>query len=394
MTNILDFSKALMNILDFWMDHTIDPAGGFYGQIHANNEVEPGAPKGSVLNARILWTFAAAYKQDPQTAYLQTATRAFDYIRAHFIDREYGGVYWTVDAKGKPLDTKKQVYALAFTIYGLTEYAAATGSKEALDEAIRLYRDIETHSFDPTRGGYLEAFARDWSALGDMRLSAKDANEKKTMNTHLHILEAYTNLYRVWKDDGLRVQTGRLITDFLHYMINPRTHHLVLFLDEDWTPRSDTISFGHDIEASWLLLEAAEVIGSNDAFLRRAALDMVDAACKGLAPDGALYYEYEPSRGHWRKEKHWWVQAEAMAGLVHAWQISGDAVYLERFERVWNFIDRRIIDHEGGEWVWGLHEDNSLMQGEDKAGLWKCPYHNSRALLEVSRRLDCFKVTK
>jgi mannobiose 2-epimerase len=385
------FRTALTSILTYWMDHTIDPGGGFQGRIHADNRVESDAPKGSVLNARILWTFSAAYRHERREDYLNTATRAYAYIRDHFIDRRHGGVYWSVDAAGRPLDTKKQVYALAFMVYGLAEYYAATGLPQALEEAICLYRDIETHSLDSVKGGYLEAFAVDWGPLGDMRLSAKDANEKKTMNTHLHILEAYTNLYRVWKDPVLREQIRHLIDDFLRYMIDPSTGHLVLFLDEDWQPRSDTVSFGHDIEASWLLLEAAEAIGETPASLRRVALDMVDAACEGLAPDGSLYYEYEPSQSHWRKEKHWWVQAEAMVGLVNAWQLSGDTAYRDRFQRVWAFTNEHIIDHRGGEWVWGRHDDNTLMEGEDKVGIWKCPYHNGRALLELIRRLPAAK---
>ena len=385
--NVSVFATALASVLDYWMDHTIDPGGGFRGRIHADNRVEPDAPKGSVLNARILWTFSAAYRYERREDYLGMATRAYAYIRDHFIDRKHGGVYWSVDAAGRPLDTRKQVYALAFTVYGLAEYYAATGVPEALDEAIGLYRDIETHSLDTVRGGYLEAFGADWRPLVDMRLSARDANEKKTMNTHLHILEAYTNLYRVWKDPVLREQISRLIDDFLRYMIDPVTRHLVLFLDEDWRSRSDTVSFGHDIEASWLLLEAAEAIGEAPLSLRQTALNMVDAACEGLAPDGALYYEYEPSGPHWRKEKHWWVQAEAMVGLVNAWQLSGDTAYLDRFERVWAFTDAHVIDHRGGEWIWGLLEDNTPMEGEDKVGIWKCPYHNGRALLELIRRL-------
>jgi mannobiose 2-epimerase len=387
------FREALESILDYWMDYTIDPVkGGFFGRIHPDNRVEPDAPKGSVLNARILWTFSAAYRQNRREDYLDTATHCYRYILEYFIDPRWGGVYWSVDAEGRPLDTKKQVYAIAFTIYGLTEYYAATGDQESLEAAIRLYNDIEKFSYDKTRGGYLEAFSMDWRPIQDLRLSAKDANEKKTMNTHLHILEAYTNLYRVWREPKLQQKVYGLIADFLRYMIDPRTHHLVLFLDEDWNPRSDSISYGHDIEASWLLLEAAEVVGEKDEALvqplKKVALEMVNAAVEGLSPDGALYYEYEPSAGHMRKEKHWWVQAEAMVGLVNAWQISGKTAYYTQFERVWAFTDRHIIDHVGGEWVWGLKEDNSLMEGEDKVGIWKCPYHNGRAMIELIRRLN------
>lgn len=384
---IVPYAQALKSILDFWSTRAVDPEGGFYGRIASDGRAETGAPKGSVLNARILWTFSAAYRYDRQKTYRDAASRAFEFIRTYFIDKGNGGVYWSVASDGKPLDTKKQIYALAFTIYGLSEYHAATGDPGALDAAIGLYRDIEAHSLDPVGGGYLEAFTVDWQPLADVRLSAKDANEQKTMNTHLHVLEAYTNLYRVWPDGGLREQIDRLLTIFLVHIIDPSTHHLVLFLDAAWTPRSDTVSFGHDVEASWLLLEAAGVIGSRVETLRSVALRLAEAACEGLAPDGALWYEYEPGREHWRLEKHWWVQAEALVGFLGAWAVSGDDRWKARFDRVWDFVDAHIVDRRGGEWFWGVLADNRPMPGEDKVGIWKCPYHNSRALLEVIRRL-------
>ncbi|HTJ10664.1 MAG TPA: AGE family epimerase/isomerase [Dinghuibacter sp.] len=381
------YAKALQSILDFWSTRAVDPEGGFYGRITSDNRVEPGAPKGSVLNARILWTFSAAYRYDPQKAYLAAARRAYNFISSYFIDRENGGVYWSVASDGRPLDTKKQIYALAFALYGLSEYHAATGDPEALREAIGLYRDIEAHSLDSVSHGYWEAFSRDWQPLSDVRLSLRDVNEQKTMNTHLHVLEAYTNLYRVWPDIGLREQIDKLLGIFLDHIIDPATHHLVLFFDEAWHSRSDTISYGHDIEASWLLPEAAHAIGSREEEVCATGLLLAEAASEGLAPDGSLWYEYEPVKDHWRLEKHWWVQAEAMVGFLNAWRVSGDDRWKARFERVWTFIDAHIVDRVGGEWWWGVLADNTPMPDEDKAGIWKCPYHNGRALLEVIQRL-------
>ena len=374
---------ALASILDFWMERTPDPEGGFIGRMDADNKIVPGAPKGAVLNARILWTFSAAFRANNGEAYRQMADRAYHYFRDHFVDPVHGGVFWSVDAEGRPLDTKKQIYAIAFAIYGLSEYYAATGHPTALETAIRLYRDIEQRSFDERRGGYLEAFSRDWGRAGDMRLSAKDANEAKTMNTHLHILEAYTNLYRVWKDPYLERQLRALVQVFRRHIIDPVSYHLILFFDEDWNPRSKTISFGHDIEASWLLCEAAVVLGLD---VNTEAMQIAVAAREGLAVDGSMYNEYDD--GHWNRERHWWVQAEAMVGFVNAWQISGEPAYFEDFERTWTYIDRFVIDHLGGEWRWGLKEDNTPMPGEDKVGMWKGPYHNGRALMELIRRLD------
>jgi len=386
-----DFEIELNNILTYWEENTIDHKyGGFLGKINHENVVFDNAPKGVVLNARILWSFSSAYLHSKNDTYLKIAERAFKYIVQYFWDQEFGGVYWTVDFKGEPLDTKKQIYALAFVIYGLTEYYQASGDKEAISFALKCYHDIENHSFDKENGGYLEALTRNWMEIDDLRLSNKDVNEKKTMNTHLHILEAYTNLYRVWPDKELKKVISSLLNVFIEHIIDPKTNHLILFLDENWTAKSKTVSYGHDIEASWLLLEAAEVI-QDEKLIERfklVAVQMADAASKGIASNGALIYECEPAADHIIGEKHWWVQAEAMVGFFNAWQLTGEQKYYNHFTGLWSFVDKYIIDHERGEWVWGINEDYSIMDHEDKVGLWKCPYHNSRACLEILHRLD------
>lgn len=383
------FRQELDRILTYWSTHAPDEQyGGFHGQITEENEVIAQAPKGAVLNARILWTFSAAYRHQPQPEHLALATRAFEYLEQHFLDAEYGGLFWSVDYRGRPLDTKKQIYALAFAIYGLSEYYAASGNARALQHAQALFRTIEQHSFDQENGGYLEALSREWRAADDLRLSDKDANEKKTMNTHLHILEAYTNLYRVWPDAQLHQQIRHLLTVFAEHIIDSRTQHLLLFFDENWVSKSATVSFGHDIEAAWLLLEAAEVL-DDEALIgqfKQVAVQMARAAAKGLDPDGGMSYEFEPKHQHWIREKHWWVQAEAMVGFLNAYQLSGEEHFQDKFSAVWDFTREHLIDHENGEWFWGVQPDYSRMPGEDKAGFWKCPYHNSRALLEVLHR--------
>ncbi|UOG75351.1 AGE family epimerase/isomerase [Hymenobacter tibetensis] len=384
------FQEELDRILTYWSTHMLDTAhGGFYGQITDENNVVAQAPKGSVLNARILWTFSAAYRRQPNPTHLALATRAFGYLEKHFLDAEHGGVFWSVDYLGQPLDTRKQIYALAFAVYGLSEYYAASGNERALQHAQALFRAIEQHSFDPEHGGYLEALARDWSPLADLRLSDKDANEKKTMNTHLHILEAYTNLYRVWPDPQLRAQTQELLEVFQAHIIDPTSHQLHLFLDEQWQPKSTLVSFGHDIEASWLLLEAAEVLGNEDLVtqFRRVAVDMATTATRGLDTDGGLNYEFDPAQEHGDRDKHWWVQAEAMVGLLNAYQVSGQRRFYEQFQAVWEFTRTHLLDYAHGEWLWGVTATHLPMTGEDKAGFWKCPYHNTRACLEVLARL-------
>jgi mannobiose 2-epimerase len=384
-----DFQQELENILAYWATHAPDPVhGGFYGQIDNDNQPHPLAPKGSVLNARILWTFAAAYGHTRNAAHLAVARRAYDYLTTHFLDPDFGGVYWAVDYQGQPLDIKKQLYALAFSLYGLAEYYRASGEPAALAHAQALFRTIEQRSFDPQHGGYFEAFSREWQPLADLRLSAKDANEQKTTNTHLHILEAYATLYQVWPDPTLARQLGGLLANFRDHIIDPHTHHLTLFFNESWQPKPDVISFGHDVEAAWLLLQAAEVLGDAGmlACFRPAAVQLATAAAEGLAPDGSLRYELEPG-GHWAADRHWWVQAEAVIGFYNAYQVSADVQFRDRSAGAWRFIQQHLLDRERGEWYWGVRPDYSLMPGEDKAGLWKCPYHNGRACLEMLRRL-------
>lgn len=388
---ITQFQRELDHILTYWRTHVPDKKyGGFYGKVDNDNHAEERAPKGAVLNARILWTFSAAYNHEARPEYLEQARVAFAYLTRHFIDSAFGGVFWSVDFRGQPLDTKKQIYALAFAIYGLTEFYRASGEAAALTMAQELFQAIEAHSFDAVHGGYLEALAQDWTPLADLRLSDKDANEKKTMNTHLHVLEAYANLYRVWPDPALKKQLQGLLTVFADYIIDPQTQHLILFFDEDWTAKSTAVSFGHDIEAAWLLLEAAEVLGDEEAVkqFRARAVQLARAAAEGLNDAGGLNYEYEPVRPHWNRERHWWVQAEAMVGFLNAFEISGEPFFYDAFLGVWEFTQAHIIDHARGEWYWGVQADNTaLMAGEDKAGFWKCPYHNARACLEIIRRL-------
>ncbi len=385
-----DLQNELERILSFWMKYTIDTKdGGFYGTLDNENNIYANAPKGSVLNSRILWAFSAAYNLTNDVAYLQTAHRAFDYIRDHFFDKEFGGVYWTVDAKGDPLDTKKQFYALSFAIYGLSEFYKCDRNEQAKDLAIALHNSTVTHSYDPVYGGYAEALSRDWKEIADLRLSKKDANEKKSMNTHLHILEGFANLYQVWPDEKLKERIEYLIHIFLNYIIDRNNYHLILFFDEKWNRRSNIFSYGHDIEAAWLLQEAAEKIGIAEltSKVKEESVKISNAAIEGLDEDGGLWYEYDADTSHLIKEKHSWPQAEAMIGFYNAWQITGEESYLKKSFASWHFVQNRILDKKNGEWLWGVKENYEVMN-EDKVGIWKCPYHNSRACIELINRID------
>lgn len=379
------------NILPFWMkEMKDDEQGGFYGRISGDNVLDKSASKGAILNARILWTFSAAYRVLRKNEYLEMATRAKRYLLDYFYDFEFGGVYWEVDSAGNPLDTKKQIYAIGFAIYGLSEYTRATGDVEALDFAKKLFEVIEKYSFDADQNGYLEALTREWNPIADMRLSEKDENEKKTMNTHLHILEPYTNLYRVWKDERLKKQIHNLVNLFLDKILDSETYHLNLFFEDDWTNKYQIISYGHDIEASWLIHEAALVLGDKD-LLKKVEPNIIRiarAADEGLNTDGSMIYENFVAQGKVDRELHWWVQAENIVGHINLFQYFHDDKALEIALLCWNFVKCHLVDNEHGEWYWSLFSDGTVNKIDDKAGFWKCPYHNGRMCLEILERMN------
>ena len=382
--------ELLDNILPFWINHTVDEVnGGFFGAVTNDLLVRNTEPRSAVLYARILWTFAAAYHLDPADRYLDIARRAYDYLTRYFVDRNYGGVYWTVDCRGKPVNDRKHIYAQGFAIYGLAEYYRATGEPESLKLAQDLFRLIEANSFDPIHQGNIECRSRAWGELADMRLSALEPDCRKSMNTLLHLMEAYTNLLRVWDNAGLKARQRGLIEVFPRRIIDPQTHHFRLFFDDDWTSLSDLISFGHDIEGSWLIVEAAEVQGDASLLVqaREAAVKMAEAVfSQGLDADGSLFYE-AGRQGIRNDQKHWWPQAEAVVGFYNAYQISGRAELAAAADRVWSYIEDQVVDRTHGEWFKVLRRDGTPNLDHVKTGPWECPYHNSRACFEMLSRL-------
>lgn len=377
------------NILPYWVDRMEDHVeGGFYGRITGHEMLMAEAEKGAILNARILWTFSAACRLLKKGEYMKTAERAKRYLLDHFYDKEYGGVYWALDYKGQPIDTKKQIYALGFAIYGLSEYHRATGDQEALDYAIKLFESIEEHSFDTQKNGYFEAFTREWEEIADMRLSEKDANERKTMNTHLHILEPYTNLYRVWKDERLKKQLKNLIELFLDKILDKKTGHLRLFFDDDWNTNYDILSYGHDIEASWLIHEAAIELGDEEILEKVVPVvkRIAEAASEGYALGEGMIYEKNITANHTDTDRHWWVQAEAVVGYANLYQHFDDDFALQKALDCWEFIKGHLIDFKYGEWFWSVDANGKINREDDKAGFWKCPYHNGRMCMEVIER--------
>ncbi len=279
---------------------------------------------------------------------------------------------------------------MGFAIYGLSEYARATGDDEALAYAIRLFETIEEHSFDPVKNGYCEALTREWGEIADMRLSAKDENERKTMNTHLHILEPYTNLFRIWKDARLEKQLRNLTALFTERILNIKTGHLELFFNDDWVSKYRIVSYGHDIEASWLIHEAALVLGDKDLLEKVEPLVeyIAAAADEGLTPDGSMIYEAFPDKGETDTDRHWWVQAENVVGHVNLYQHFDDEVAMQKALRCWDFIKQHLVDYEHGEWHWSVRADGTVNTDDDKAGFWKCPYHNGRMCMEIIERFS------
>lgn len=422
--------ELLDDILPFWRGRAVDELrGGFIGQMSNDLRIQDDAPKGLILNARILWSFSAFYRYTKQDQDRVLAQRAYEYLTDHFLDQQYGGYFWELDPSGTVLDDKKKIYGQAFCIYALAEYYRTFNESRALRQAVEVFDLMEAHADDEEYGGYFEVMSRDWRPCEDMRLSDKDMNEKKSMNNHLHVLEGYTNLLRVWlpssrgrltpgvekeerRRDVLAVSLQDLIDVFRRHIVNREQTHFQHFFDEVWTPRSDSYTFGHDIEGSWLLCEAAEVLmlrgfsDGRDALVspaekheqetlatrrttevRSLAAKMARSALdEGLDKDGGLFYEGRDGQII-NPNKEWWPQAEAVVGFWNAWQLSGDAAFRDAAVRCWQFIKDKVVDHERGEWLWCIRPDGTPDPAQPKVSAWKGPYHNGRCCLEIIRRV-------
>lgn len=386
-----DASRELTeNILPFTMQHVADwEHGGFYGYVANDRTAQKDAPKAIVQHSRILWTFSRAYRVLGSAAYLPVIARARNALADWFWDREHGGYSWMVSCQGMPLQADKFAFGQAYAIYGLAEDYLATGNTESLGRALQTFRLLEEHGRDLECGGYWEARHRDWAPAPELRVDETDLPVVKGMNSHLHLLEAYANLLHASGDDRVRASLRSVIDIMSAGILDAGTHHLSLFFDRNWHSLSDTISYGHDIEASWLLVEAAEALGEPGqvAKAREAALGIANATLElGVDTDGSLFYAGNPA-GVTEREKIWWPQAEAVVGFMNAYQLNRDPRFLQAVLDCWRFIQERLVDIKHGDWFWGVDGTGRPLDRQ-KAGPWKTPYHNGRACLEVMRRVQ------
>jgi mannobiose 2-epimerase len=377
--------EVLEYILPFHTQFCVDQEqGGFYGHVDDDRTAHPNAPKGLVQHSRILWAFAHAYRHFADPPYLETASRAYWYLLRNFWDAYHQGMIWLVDGQGQPVDSHKIIYGQAFAIYGLSEYFLATGEEQSLDTAVSLFRTLERHATDPHYGGYFDAFLKDWHFTDAINVDETAEPTVKSMNTHLHMLEAYTNLLRAWESPQLRDRLRALIQIMIEHIIDQERGQMKMHFTVDWQSLTNFVSYGHDIEASWLLVEATELLGEEEllAKVSSVALHMAQVAYdEGLDVDGSL-------RDHDNNDDRiWWVQTEAMVGFFNAYQLSGKPHFLQASLDCWRYVQELLIDRQYGEWIWGLNGDGSPISRE-KAGLWKSPYHNGRACLEIMRRIE------
>lgn len=392
------------DILPYWMRYGVDRAGdGFYGAVDLQNRPVLTANKACVLNARILWAFSAAAAAYKDADYAAMGQRAYHVVTTYFADREHGGFFMELTPDNRPADTTKHTYAQAFVLYALCKHYAFQPAPERLQYIQDLFALLEANTADPSGVGYRESFTRDWQPLAKNRMA--DHDEPKTMNTHLHVVEAYAALYQVWRNSQVGARLRSLLLLFLDKIIRP-SGHLGIFFDDALNEADASrgiCSFGHDVEASWLLLEAAEILGDPLILerMRPISIRMLNAVERaGFDKDGGMFLESSREGSHLRTNKHWWIQAETLVGMMNSFELTHDPRYWENVKLSWDFIDRYVIDHAGGEWFTKVSrfgkpflveppDDPSPYYRNDwKIDPWKCPYHNGRACLELIRRID------
>lgn len=399
------FEKELHNnILSFWMTHGIEKDGnGFCGAADLKGNPVPNAPKSCVLNARILWTFAKAAIQFNNETYAEIADKAFHVLQNDFADKTHGGYFMSIDSDNKPLDMIKHTYAQAFVLYSLSKYYELRTTPETNKLITDYFGFLEEKTKVSGKPGYFEAFTREWQLYAENRMA--DNNEPRSMNTHLHIMEAYAAFFKVTKNELAGLRLKELMNLFIGKIIRP-SGHLGIFFDEDFNEAESSkgiCSFGHDIEASWLLWEAAEILGDNKIIsqMKTLSIKMLDAVDRvGVDKDGGLFLESTRFGSHLRTNKHWWPQAETLVAFMNGLELTSDPKYWEKLKLSWNFINKHVIDHENGEWFTKVNrlgvpylvepenDPSPYYRNDWKIDPWKCPYHNGRAMMELIARIE------
>ncbi len=383
-------AELFENILPFWLEHSFeDRNDGFVGKMSNNLVIDRYATKNLSMTARLLWFFSAAHRLEPNEDSLEVAERAYEYLEEYFFDDDEEGYYWRLQPSGRPEDRKKVLYGHAFVIYGLSEYYLASGEEEALEKAKKLFGLIESKFRDEESGfGYLEILTQDWDSFRKAALSKGVPEGGKTMNAHLHLLEAYANLYRAWPDPRMKTTLTKVTRLFIDKMLNTEDYYFHQAFDEDWEPINESYSFGHDLEAVWLLCDAVEALDDQELIqeVYDISLKVTDAVMShGFSGDGGLFYAGEGGRVT-DFRKWWWPQAEAMTGLIQCWQVTQEMKYMKAAVSLWRFIEEKIVDSENGEWFKSV--DNSKRPSDEKISEWKGPYHNGRVCIELIKRLQ------
>lgn len=375
-------------IIPFWKNLRDDTYGGYYGWMDQDLVLDKKAEKGCILNSRITWFFANAYLLLKDASLLEEAKHGFAFMKQYCVDREYGGVYWSVAYDGTPLDTTKHTYNQAFSIYALSSYYEASQDPEALELAKQLFHLIEEKCTDDA--GYLEAFTRTFAPESNEKLSENGVMAEKTMNTLLHVMEAYTQLYQVWPDEEVRSRLLWIVDIIAKHIYNPMLHRQEVFFDRTYHSLIDLHSYGHDIETAWLLDRTLEVLGDAD-LTKQISLITKDLTRQvyQVAFDGHSFAN-ECENGVVNEHRVWWVQAEAVVGFLNGYQKDPQRKeYLEAAEQIWEFIKQYVIDpREGSEWFWEVDPKGVPYPQRPIVEPWKCPYHNGRMCIEVIRRLQ------
>lgn len=379
-------NELLNHIIPFWNNLKDEENGGFYGYVGYDLSIDKKADKGVILHSRILWFYSSCYSFFKDEAMLENATHAFEFIKNHCIDYDLGGVYWMMDYKGGVSDPMKHTYNIAFAIYALSAYYNACKNREALELAEKLFNDIEEKTLD--RYGYMEAFTRDWKLADNDALSENGLHADKTMNTILHLIEAYTELYKANHSQRVADRLKFLLSQMSDIVYTPETNALKVFFNTSFELVGDIHSYGHDIEATWLTDLACDTLGDKELIEKFKNINLkISENIRNIAIDevGAMNNERENEKIDTKRV--WWVQAEAVVGFINAYQHSGDEKFLDTAKGVWEYIKSGIIDkRDGGEWYSEVEKDGTPHDYKEEAGPWKCPYHNGRMCLEVLKR--------